>query len=227
MDLLHGLSTRQSIRGFLPYPVQLETIEEILAAGQKAPSAMNSQPWEFVVLTGNAMEAVKRDNASRFRAGESPEPEFESGGWPKESRYRQEQVALAKQLFASMGIDSKDKEARNAWAERGFRFFDAPAAIILCVDRCLPESGPLMDLGAVMQSICLAALSYDLGTCIASQGVGYPEVIREHTGLSQDKRIIISIALGYPDWEFPANRVVTEREDLQQITYWIDEPQGG
>jgi len=225
MDLLYVIQKRRSIREFLSEPVSKQILAEILAAGQKAPSAMNSQPWEFVVVSGRTLEEIKRDNAACFRSGEKPAPEFEAGTWPKESRYRRNQVALAKQLFEAMGITYEDKEARNSWAERGFRLFDAPAAIFLCVDSSLSECGPLMDLGAAMQTICLASFSLGLGTCIATQGVSYPRVVRQHTGLPRDKRLLLAIAVGYPDWNFPANQVVTEREDLEAVTTWVDVPE--
>ncbi len=225
MELFQAIEKRQSIRGFLSHPVSRGILSQVLAAGQKAPSAMNSQPWEFVVVSGRALDDIKRDNAACFRSGENPAPELEPGTWPRESRYRRNQVALAKQLFEAMGITYEDKEARNSWAERGFRLFDAPAAIFLCADSSLSECGPLMDLGAAMQTICLASLSLGLGTCIATQGVSYPRVVRQHTDLPQDKRLLLSIAVGYPDWNFSANHVVTEREDLEAITTWVDVPE--
>lgn len=225
MELLEAIRKRQSIRKFLSQPIPRRTLQEILLAGQKSPSGMNSQPWEFLVVSGKVLEGIKQDCAAAFRSGQPPAPEFEAGGWPKESRYRRNQVELAKQLFQAMGIAHEDKEARHAWAERGYRLFDAPAAIFLCLDRSLPESSPLPDIGAVMQTICLAALRHDLGTCIGVQGVSYPEVIRSHTGLSGEKRLILSIAIGYPDWEFPANHVITPREDLEAIASFIDVPE--
>jgi len=42
---------RRSIRKFLDTPIEREVIERILSAGMHAPSAMNTQPWEFLVLT--------------------------------------------------------------------------------------------------------------------------------------------------------------------------------
>jgi nitroreductase len=187
---------------------------------------MNSQPWEFMVVSGPTLDGIKRDNTARFRAGEAPDPELDPGVWPRESRYRRNQVALAKQLFEARGIAYEDKEARTSWSERGFCFFDAPAAIFLCADTSLSECGPLADIGAAMQTICLASLAFGLGTCIATQGVSYPRVIRDHTGLPQNKRLLLSVAVGYPDWDFPANRVVSERQDLEEITTWVDVPQG-
>jgi nitroreductase len=78
----------------------------------------------------------------------------------------------------------------------------------------------MFDLGAVTQTICLAALSHGLGTCIEGQGVMFPRVIRKHTGLPESKKIIIGIAIGYPDPEFPANRLESAREPLETVATW-------
>ncbi|MDY6835470.1 MAG: nitroreductase family protein, partial [Chloroflexota bacterium] len=142
-------------------------------------------------------------------------------GWSMDSVYRQRQVELAKQIFHIMDIPREDKEKRAQWMERGFRYFDAPTAIIISVDRGLTEVGPLLDVGAVMQSICLAALEHGLGTCIEDQGNMYPDVLRRLANIPESKRIIISIAIGYPDDSFPANRLESTREPVDNLTTWI------
>jgi hypothetical protein len=48
----------------------------------------------------------------------------------------------------------------------------------------------------------------------------YPEVIRRFTGISESKRITISISIGYPDWDFPANKLESKREPVEAITTW-------
>lgn len=78
----------------------------------------------------------------------------------------------------------------------------------------------ILDIGAVTQTIALIALNYGLGTCIEDQGVFYPEVVREVTGIPQSQKIIISLAIGYPDWDFPANRVEAGREPAENCTTW-------
>jgi hypothetical protein len=60
-----------------------------------------------------------------------------------------------------------------------------------------------------MQNICLAALSYGLGTCIHDQGVLYPEVLRRHAGIPGSKRIIIAISIGYPDEDNIVNTIAS------------------
>jgi len=119
-----------------------------------------------------------------------------------------------------MNIPRLDKKKREKWMERGFRYFDAPAAIIITADRSLTEGGPLLDIGAVIQSICLAALGFGLGTCVEDQGVLYPEVVREYAEIPDSKRLIMAIAIGYPDWDFPANSLESTREKIDTITTW-------
>jgi len=221
MDMIEAVKKRKSIRGYKPDPVPKEVLEQILELASHAPSAMNTQPWEFTVLTGEVLENVRRSNVELLNSGAPPNPEHVVVSWPRESIYRQRQVNLAKQLFRLMDIPREDKEKRARWLERGFRYFDAPAAIIISTDRCLSESGPLLDIGALIQTICLTALHFGLGTCIEDQGTMYPEVLRKYAHLPESKRIVIAIAIGYPDWDFPANKVESEREPIKNATTWL------
>jgi nitroreductase len=51
MELLEGIRTRRAIRKFKPDPVPPELIEKILEAAHWAPSSVNSQPCEYIVVT--------------------------------------------------------------------------------------------------------------------------------------------------------------------------------
>ena len=221
MDVIEAVKARKSIRGYKPDPVPKEVLEQILEVASRAPSAMNTQPWEFTVLAGEVLENVRRSNVELVNSGVPPNPEHVVVDWPKESIYRQRQVDLAKQLFQLMDISREDKEKRAKWTERGFRYFDAPAMIIVSTDRCLSEAGPLIDIGALMQTICLTALHFGLGSCIEDQGVAYPEVLRKYAQIQESKRVIMAIAIGYPDWDFPANELQTEREPVGNLTRWL------
>ncbi|NOY70135.1 MAG: nitroreductase [Deltaproteobacteria bacterium] len=221
MDIIDAIYARKSIRGFLPDAIDRKTIEKILSAAVRAPSAMNTQPWEFVVLAGKPLDEARKKIVEKLNSGAPMKPDHLVVGWPNEGVYRDRQVGLAKQLFTLMDIERKDTQKRAWWLERGFRFFDAPVAIIVMADRALSESGPLFDIGAVTSNICLAALKYGIGTCIEDQGILYPEVVREIADISDEKRIMIAIAMGYPDPNFPANRVESERESIDSITRWV------
>jgi len=222
MELIDAMRARKSIRAFSSAPVSKDAIREILSNACWAPSAMNTQPWEFVVVCGEKLAHLKAAIVEKLRSGAPMQPEHLVVGWPNEGIYRERQIALAKQLFKAMDIPREDKKKRAWWLERGFRFFDAPVVVIIVSDKSLTEAGPLLDIGAVMQNICLAALHWGLGTCIEDQGVLYPEVVRKYTGIPASKRLIIAIAMGYPDADFPANHIRSEREPAENLTTWVE-----
>jgi len=217
MDVIEAIKSRKSIRGYKPDPVPKEVLKEILDIATRAPSSMNTQPWEFAVIAGGVMDQIKRANMEKFNTGERPQLEVTRGEYT--GKYRDRQVALAVKLFQLMGIAREDREKRTEWMRRGFRFFDAPAAIVLSMDKCVGQGGQF-DIGAVSQTIALAALNYGLGTCIQGQGIMYPDVIRQFTGIPDSKLIVIAITIGYPDWDFPANKIQSEREPIENIASW-------
>jgi len=221
MDIIDAIYQRKSIRGFRSDPVPKDRLTKILQSACRAPSAMNTQPWEFTVLTGDVLKSVKVAVVEKFNKKEPINPEHHVVSWPNDSIYRDRQIELAMEIFKLMDIPREDKEKRTAWVEQGVRLFDAPVCILILTDKSLSDIGPLLDLGAVMQTICLAALNFGLGTCIEDQGVLYPEVLREIAQIPENKKIIISIAIGYPDWNFPANALASRRESLGNNTRWL------
>jgi len=222
MDLIDAIQQRKSIRAFTDKPVPKEVIGKILEIACRAPSAMNIQPWEFIIITGEKLNRLRTAIVEKLKSGAPIVPDHLVVSWPDKGVYKDRQITLAKQLFKAMDIPREDREKRAWWMERGFRFFDAPVAIIIATDKILGEAGPLLDLGAVMQNISLAALHFGLGTCIEDQGVLFPDVIREQTGISPAKRLVIAIALGYPDPTFPANQVISQREPAENLTTWVE-----
>ena len=218
MEFLEAIETRKSIRNYKPTAVPKETLEEILSIASRAPSSMNTQPWEIFVIGGEVLENVKKGNIEKLVSGVEPQPDVPDPGF--EGAYRRRQVDLAIQIFQLMDIAREDKEKRAKWDERGFRFFDAPAAFILCMDKSLSDTYSRYDLGSITQTICLTALHYGLGTCIHDQGVMYPDVLRKFVNIPDSKRIMGSISIGYPDWDFPANKLVSTREPLGKFVTW-------
>ena len=71
-----------------------------------------------------------------------------------------------------------------------------------------------------MQTICLVALTHGLGTCIEDQGILFSDVVRKYTDIPESKRMMIAIAIGYPNWDFSANRLESTRESVKNITTW-------
>jgi len=62
---MESINIRRSIRKYSNQEVEPEKIEKLLRAAMQAPSAVNQQPWEFIVVT-NRDELVKLSKMSMF-----------------------------------------------------------------------------------------------------------------------------------------------------------------
>lgn len=218
MEVVEAIRARKSIRGYKVDLVPKQVLNDILQVAVRAPSGVNTQPWKFTVVSGEVLEELRRANIEKLEAGEAPHPDVPIDSFA--DIYRKRQVEVGVQLFRLMGIAREDKEKRDQWTRKGFRCFDAPAVIMISVDKSLGVDRSMMAVGAVAQTIALAALSYGLGTCIQDWGVFYPEVVRRLTGIPESERIVICLSIGYPDWDFPANKLESTREPVENCTTW-------
>ena len=212
---------RRSIRGFTPEPVPKALIKEIIEIAMRAPSSLNTQPWNFYVVAGAPLDRIRAGNTERNLAGVPSSREFRGHG-EYAGAHRERQIEIAKQLFGAMGIERHDTEKRKDWVMRGFRQFDAPVSIVITFDRSIEggDIGPF-DCGAVTNALVNAAWSRGLGCVINSQGIMQSPVVREHAAIADDQVIMKSIALGWPDDLFPANAVVSERKSVDEATVFV------
>jgi nitroreductase len=217
-DVIRG---RRSTRGYKPDPVPRALIEEVLELAMRAPSSMNTQPWNFTVVTGEPLDRIRAGNTERMVAGVPQSREFRTGE-AFAGPHRERQIGVAKQLFAAMGIAREDAVARQDWVLRGFRQFDAPVCVIITYDRaCDGSDDTPFDCGVVTTALVNAAWSRGLGAVINSQGIMQSPVVREHAGIAEDQVIMKSIALGWPDDSFPANAVVSTRKSVDEATTFV------
>ena len=218
MDIIEAIRSRKSIMAYKPDPVPKDVLKEILEIATRAPSSINTQPWKIDVITGETIENIREGNIEALNSGTLPNPDIPFDIF--EGIYKRRQIDVTVQIFQLLEIAREDKEKRTAWGQRGYRIFDAPAAIILSVDKSLDTARALSDIGGLAQTICLTALHYGLGTCINGQSILYPEVVRRFTGIPDTQQISLCIAIGYPDWDLPANKIHTEREAIENNTTW-------
>jgi nitroreductase len=212
---------RRSIRGYKPDAVPKQLIKEIIEIAMRAPSSLNTQPWNFYVVAGKPLDKIRAENTQRNIDGVPHSREFRMHG-EYGGAHRERQIGVAKQLFGAMGIERDNKEKRMDWVLRGFRQFDAPVSIVITYDRSIHggDIGPF-DCGAVTNALVNAAWSRGLGCVINSQGIMQSPVVREHAGIAEDQVIMICVAMGYPDDEFPANAVVSQRKSVDEATVFV------
>ena len=212
---------RRSIRGYRPDPVPKDLIRQVIDIAMRAPSSLNTQPWNFYVVAGEPLDRIRAGNTERNLAGVPSSREFRSHG-EYAGAHRERQIGVAKQLFAAMEIERHDQDKRKDWVLRGFRQFDAPVSIVVTYDRSI-HGGDIapFDCGAVTNALVNAAWSRGLGCVINSQGIMQSPVVREHAGIPDDQVIMICVAMGYPDDSFPANAVVSQRKSVDEAAVFV------
>ena len=225
MDIIEAIRTRRSIRAFKSDLISKNVLEELLDVCRWAPSGGNTQPWHFAVFGGKLLDEVTvrleekaktswngdtYTNTNPDLPREGPYPEFLI---PRQQSLR-DLMDSARYPPGTKDLEVKQLENRA----RNLRFFDAPNAIIIYADDSSPTT--IEAIGILSQTICLAALAYGLGTCIMGIPVLWPEIFRELLNIPEDKPIVISIAIGYPDFEAPINTFPRPREPLDNLVEW-------
>jgi len=221
MDLLQALRSRKSIRAFRPEAVPRSLVTQVLDAARWSPSWGNTQPWELVVVGGDTVKRLAADLAAAF-AGKVPRnPDVPMpAAFPDDYQHRY--MACAAGLFGTMGIAREDKASRMDHMLKMTGAYGAPAIIYVIFNSALEVPYTMFDLGAITHAVCLAAEAHGLGTCIEAQVALYPDLVRRHLNLPETHKIVVGIALGYPDPDSPANAFRTHREPLEKFVQWVD-----
>jgi len=217
MDLLKVINERKSIRAFKTDPVPREKIEDILRLSILAPSAINLQPWEFIVVTGEEKERLSRRLMKAYREKKiSCSPEAVKPLPKTYGKRGAKTLELMNPFLKEMGVNS-DQFVN----EGSCNFYGAPVAIIVCLDDSFSKAR-LVDTGVALGYFVLTAHDFGLGTCPIGLITAYEDEIKDLLNIPENKNVVIGLALGYPDWESPINRFKSQRDDLSQMIRWIE-----
>ena len=174
------------------------------------------------MVGGETLRNLARMLYEEGTKGAAPRPDFkplEIWKEPYMSRMREN----GKRLFGHLGFDRQDREQRKDFTLSMLKFFEAPQAIFLCLDAELGDLS-VFDCGCFVQTLCLFAAAKGLGTCIQQSGVFYPDIIRKYVPIPADKKILVAVAIGHPDWEADVNQFRSNREPLEKLVRWQDLP---
>lgn len=208
------LLNRRSCRAFLPEALPESELAAILAPALRAPSNCNTQPWFLHVVSGAAIERLRRRLPEDFAAGRV------SLDFPYEGKYdgvfKERQYASAQALYSAMGIEREDREARQAAFMRNFSFFDAPHVAFFFLPAGFSER-EACDLGMFAQSVMLLLDEAGLGSCPQTALGFLADAVREELAVPREQRLMFGLSFGRPDLAAPANRCVTERAPAQEL----------
>jgi nitroreductase len=219
-----AITSRRSIRAFLPTPVAREDIAAILEVAARAPSGTNTQPWKVYVLTGGAKDRL---SAEILRAHNDPalgkDHTEEYAYYPREwvSPYLDRRRKVGWDLYALLGLSRENKAGMHAQHGRNYRFFDAPVGLIFTIDRIMKQ-GSWLDYGMFLQNIMLAARGRGLDTCPQAAFTQFHKIIAKELQLPDNEMVVCGMSLGFGDMSKIENSLVTERVPAPQFTKFLD-----
>jgi nitroreductase len=214
MDVRDAVASRFSCRAFLPTPVPLAMVREILERAARAPSGGNLQPWRVHALGGAALEDLKariRPYAPNNPRGEGAE--YEVYPSPLKEPYHSRRFQVGADLYRAIGIPREDRPARYRQYARNFEFFGAPVGLLFTIDRSM-GSPQWSDLGMYVQTVMLLARAYGLHSCSIEAWTHWHKTASAFLALPAEELVFCGMALGHADPAAPINGWRSTREDL-------------
>jgi nitroreductase len=219
-----AITSRRSIRAYLPKPVPRETIERILEVSARAPSGTNTQPWLVHVLTGQARQRLvdrllAAHNDPVERASHREEYAYYPEEWVAPFVDRRRKVGW--DLYTLLGIGKADRQRMHEQHARNYAFFDAPVGLIFTVDRVMRQ-GSWLDYGMFLQNVMVAARARGLDTCPQAAFTQYHRLIADELKLPDNQMVVCGMSLGWADPSAVENTLVTDREPVAGFTRFVE-----
>jgi nitroreductase len=216
-----AIASRRAVRAFLPDPVEPALVRRILAVAAQAPSGTNMQPWKVRVI---GPDSRARLEAALLAALDSPDlPAAEEYRYYPESfrePYLSRRRKVGWDLYGLLGVKKGDVAGMQRQTAANLRFFDAPVALMVTIDRDL-EIGSWLDLGMFVQNILIAAQGHGLNSCPQAIFASFHPVVRHELAIPENEVVVCGIAIGKVDPDAPANALVPEREPVEAFTTWL------
>ncbi len=217
MHVRDAVASRFSCRAFLPTPVPLATVRELLDRAARAPSGGNLQPWRVHVLAGAPLEHLK----ALIRPFAPANPRGEGAGYqiypdPLKEPYYSRRGEVGALLYQAIGIPREDRPARYRQYARNFEFFGAPVGLFFSIDRTM---GPPQwsDLGMFVQTVMLLARGEGLHTCGIEAWTHWHKTVSAFLALPDEHLLFCGMALGHADPAAPINKWRSPREGVDSF----------
>jgi nitroreductase len=205
-----AITSRRSLRAFLPTPVPRETMEHLLDVAARAPSGTNMQPWRAHAMAGDRLRRFCDEVETAYLAGKQEERDYRYYPETFFEPYLARRREVGWGLYTLLGIGRGDTDKMQRQHARNFRFFDAPVGVIFIVARRL-EIGSWLDYGMFLQNIMVAARGLGLDTCPQAAFANFPDTVRAALGLPHQDVVVCGMAIGHADPDAVENTLHTTR----------------
>lgn len=196
MELRDVLRRRRMVRRFDPdRPVPRESLERVLYAGLRAPSAGFSQGWDFVVLEG------PDQTAGFWQAGADP-------ARPADPWLRGVGAAPVLVLCLSEPDTYLDRYAEpdKGWTDRDPARWPVPYWDV--------------DTGIAAGYMLLAAVDEGLGALFFGVPPARHDAVRAAHGIPRNRRLVGVVALGHELARTEGSAAVRSRRPAQDVVHW-------
>lgn len=169
-SIFANIYTRRAVREYKPDNIPDQIIKELIMAGIFAPSALNEQPWRFVVIENRGLIKRCSDRAKKLWLESVKSP-----------------------------VTDKDRELIELVSNPEFNiFYDAPL-LVLIFARPGTDS-PEIGCALAAENMMLAARSLDIGSCWVGMGsvLGPDRELMREIGVPEDYRLVSQLIFGYP-----------------------------
>jgi len=192
-----------------------------LTTAQRTASWCNSQPWQVLIVSGEAKERFRKAIYAEASRGLGEDYDFTQ---PREyvGVYLERRRESGFQLYNTLGIPRGDKAAYARQGLQNFNFFGAPHVAIITTAEELGVYGAV-DCGLYVDSFMLAAQALGLGTIAQAALARRSDVVRKYFGLGDDRRVVCGISFGYPDHDHIVNSYRTSRAKLTDAVRFVGE----
>lgn len=184
------LNTRKTIRKYTNKIPPIEAIKIIADAGRQAPSATNTQNWEFIAIYDDKMKSKMAQCV--------------------ENKYDELQARVANEI---------DKAKLNGYKYYSMFFTKAPVVFAIVEQKrvstmltilenngmtkeelnCYDNRSSILSMGAAIENMSLAANALGLATCwMCAPLVAYKE-FSELLNIGKGNKVISLLTVGYPD----------------------------
>ena len=224
LSVTQALKNRSSKRAYKNKSVSNDIQEKILKAAAQTPSGANMQPWiTYAVSNENVLKNIGDAIIAKMDAGIENEQFIQYYPLQWVNPYKKRRIVTGAGLYKLMEVDRKDNETRVQMWKDNFRWFGAKTVFFVFTDKANIDNaqGALIDCGAYMQSIILAAQEFGVDSCPQGSTTEFGKVVADVLEVPNNLALLYSIVLGYADEDAKINSYKPQRVILEESVTFI------
>lgn len=189
---LDVIGSRRSIRAFSPKAIPPSLVDSVIDAGRRAPSPHNTQPWVFVVVSGEE----RRKLAGAMRSAHLRYLRSQADGSALKKANRAHYRAACAPLLVLLCLDVSKLRAQATRARRRGEWLMGAQGV-----------------AAAAENMLLAAHANGLGSCWRGAPIFCASAVRRALELPADLEPQVLLELGYPA-ETPRRKMLRPKDEV-------------